>query len=89
MAVLIGMLVPVAARATGNWSAAGLLLALAVVADTFDGRFARRFARTDDQARVGVEIDSLSDALTFGLAPVMEPRRSMREVSSAMVWPSI
>ena len=71
VAVLLGMLVPVAARATGNWSAAGLLLALAVVADTFDGRFARRFARTDDQARVGIEIDSLSDVLTFGLTPIM------------------
>lgn len=50
---------------------AGIGLALAVVADTFDGRFARAFARTDRQQRIGHQLDSLVDAVAFGLAPVM------------------
>ena len=50
---------------------AGALLAIAVIADTFDGAFARRFSRTDTQRAFGAEIDSLSDAIAFGIAPVV------------------
>jgi CDP-diacylglycerol--serine O-phosphatidyltransferase len=50
---------------------AGAALALAVIADTFDGRFARSFARTERQANIGHDLDSLVDAIAFGLAPVM------------------
>ena len=32
-----------AARDSASWEAAGLFLALSALADTFDGRFARRF----------------------------------------------
>ena len=50
---------------------AGALLALAALADLLDGRFARLFAADDMQRRFGVQIDSLADAVTFGLAPVV------------------
>ena len=52
---------------TRFWGGAGI--ALAVALDLFDGRFARLFPRTADQRRVGVEIDSLADVISFGLAP--------------------
>src|SRR5688500_6119467 len=47
----------------------GALIAVAVIADTFDGRFARLFARSPAQRDIGVQLDSLSDAIAFGIAP--------------------
>jgi CDP-diacylglycerol--serine O-phosphatidyltransferase len=49
---------------------AGACLALAALADTFDGRYARLFARTERQAAAGGAIDSLVDVCVFGIAPV-------------------
>ena len=49
---------------------AGACLALAALADTFDGRFARLFPRTERQAAAGGAIDSLVDACVFGMAPI-------------------
>lgn len=60
-----------AARGVGGLSLSGALLALAAVSDTFDGRFARSFTRSDRQRRIGGELDSLVDAVVFGLAPVV------------------
>jgi CDP-diacylglycerol---serine O-phosphatidyltransferase len=50
---------------------AGIAIAVSAVADTFDGRFARRFQRTPRQARLGHELDSLVDAIAFGAAPAV------------------
>lgn len=61
----------IAFGAGGSRSAAGALIAMSVVADTFDGRFARLFQRTDTQREVGVQLDSLSDAIAFGIAPAV------------------
>ena len=51
--------------------ASGALIALAVVLDTFDGRFAGLFRRSLAQRAIGVQLDSLSDAVAFGIAPAM------------------
>jgi CDP-diacylglycerol--serine O-phosphatidyltransferase len=51
------------------WAGAGIALAMAF--DLFDGRFARLFPRTEDEQRVGIEIDSLADVMAFGLAPAV------------------
>jgi len=64
-------LLAVPAGAQHNWSASGGLIALAAIADTFDGRFARKFKRTKDEQEFGAQIDSLSDAITFGLVPMV------------------
>ena len=48
---------------------AGALIALSVIADTFDGRFARLFVRSPAQREIGVQLDSLSDAIAFGITP--------------------
>ena len=59
----------IAAATHGSLPGTGALIAVAVMADTFDGRFAGLFARTDNQRTFGSHLDSLSDAVVFGLAP--------------------
>ena len=59
----------VAAAVADRTSASGALLAAAVVFDTLDGRFARLFARTEMQRAVGTQLDSLCDAIVFGMVP--------------------
>ena len=61
----------IAAALDGTTAGAGALVALAVLFDTFDGRFARLFARNEIQRQVGVQLDSLADAIAFGAAPVI------------------
>lgn len=61
----------IAAATHGSAPASGALIAIAVVADTFDGRFARLFGGDPLQRDFGAHLDSLSDALAFGLAPVV------------------
>jgi CDP-diacylglycerol---serine O-phosphatidyltransferase len=58
-----------AAAAHGSAAGAGSLVAVSVVCDTFDGRFARRFPRTADERAFGAYLDSLSDAIAFGIVP--------------------
>lgn len=55
----------------GNPSAASALIAVSVIADTFDGRFARLFRRSDRQRDLGGQLDSLADAIAFGIAPAV------------------
>jgi CDP-diacylglycerol--serine O-phosphatidyltransferase len=55
----------------GRAAEAGACIALAVIADTFDGRFARGFVRDNWQRAFGVQLDSLCDAIAFGVAPVV------------------
>jgi CDP-diacylglycerol--serine O-phosphatidyltransferase len=71
VSILAGLLAIVAAHEARSWSIAGALIALSAAADTLDGRFARLFRRDERQQRFGVELDSLADALTFGLVPVV------------------
>jgi phosphatidylserine synthase len=52
---------------TRFWGGAGIALATAF--DLFDGRFARLFPRSEEDQRIGIEIDSLADVISFGLAP--------------------
>ena len=58
-------------RDPGGLSASGALLAAAAFLDTFDGRFARRFSRDARQRQIGGQLDSLADAIVFGLTPVV------------------
>lgn len=61
----------IAAAAGGHTAAGTALIAAAVLADTFDGRFARLFERTAAQQEFGGQLDSLSDAIAFGIAPAL------------------
>jgi CDP-diacylglycerol---serine O-phosphatidyltransferase len=52
----------------GDYTRAGWYVVFGGIADAFDGRVARA---TGTGGRFGEELDSLVDAVTFGLAPVM------------------
>ena len=60
-----------AAAVNGNVAGSGALIALAALADTFDGRFARTFGRTPSMRELGAQLDSLADAIVFVAAPVV------------------
>lgn len=67
---LFAALGAIAAAARGSTAGAGALISAAAISDTFDGRFARAFRRDDELEAFGVQLDSLSDAIAFGVAPV-------------------
>ena len=59
----------IAAALAASAPVSGALMAAAVIADTFDGRFARMFVRNGEEQAIGAQLDSLSDAIAFGIAP--------------------
>jgi CDP-diacylglycerol---serine O-phosphatidyltransferase len=69
-------------------SLAGAFMAFAVIADCFDGRFARQFPHTPFQAAFGVQLDSLADAINSGFVPVLVLGvASIRDTSAAtLLW---
>lgn len=59
------------AASDGNSKMALFCLMAAGVCDMFDGTIARTMDRTPAQRRFGIQIDSLSDLISFGLLPGM------------------
>lgn len=55
-------------QAAGYFKNAALGIALAILFDTLDGRVARM---TRTSTEIGVQLDSLADVLTFGIAPIV------------------
>lgn len=53
----------------GNYGDAVLCLMIAAVCDMFDGLVAATKARDDREKRFGIQIDSLSDLISFGVLP--------------------
>lgn len=58
----------IVSAARGDYSLAAWLIVFAGIADTLDGRVARR---TRTGSRFGEELDSLVDAISFGVAPAL------------------
>jgi CDP-diacylglycerol--serine O-phosphatidyltransferase len=58
----------IVAASRGEFTRAGWYVVLGGICDAFDGRVARA---TNSEGRFGEELDSLVDAITFGLAPAM------------------
>lgn len=52
----------------GKYNIAALMIILSVVMDSLDGRAARRFDAVGD---LGKNLDSLSDVVSFGVAPAL------------------
>ena len=71
LALVAGCAAAYLAMISHHRAAAGAFMAVAVIADTFDGRFARLFDRTRFQSALGVQLDSLTDAVTCGFVPVI------------------
>ncbi|MGC2237251.1 MAG: phosphatidylcholine/phosphatidylserine synthase [Pyrinomonadaceae bacterium] len=55
-------------QASYYFNYAAIAIALAIVFDTLDGRLARM---TQTATEIGVQLDSLADVLTFGIAPTI------------------
>ncbi len=53
---------------SGDYRYSSLMLVIAVLADQLDGQFARMLGQTSD---IGKELDSLCDAISFGVAPMI------------------
>jgi CDP-diacylglycerol--serine O-phosphatidyltransferase len=62
----------------------GIFLAVAVLLDTLDGRFARAF-RGAASAELGAQLDSLVDAIAFGIVPFV-CAASMFTSGANFVW---
>ena len=58
----------VIAGMSGNFDEAGWAILIAAICDGFDGRIARL---TNTQSAFGAEFDSLSDMVSFGMAPAL------------------
>lgn len=56
---------------TNNIKLALLLLLMSSFIDVFDGKFARRFKRNEEEKKFGIEIDSILDTINFGAVPVI------------------
>src|SRR5262249_45078914 len=51
-----------------NWDTAAILIGIGYILDGLDGRVARM---TKTSSEFGVQLDSLADVITFGVAPAM------------------
>ena len=56
---------------SGKMKYALICLIVCGVSDLFDGMIARRCKRTDEEKEFGIEIDSLTDMVSFALLPVI------------------
>ena len=65
---------------------AGAAIACSAIADTFDGRFARRFARSAAERAFGIQIDSLVDAISAGMVPVVVTAALVRPAGTPEGW---
>lgn len=65
---VIAILLSVSNQSLSNMINSSLLIMLAAVTDRLDGKVARMFRVTSD---LGKELDSLSDLISFGVAPVI------------------
>ena len=69
--IVAGIGAVIAATVYGNVALTGFAIACAVLADTFDGRFARLFTRSDGRRAFGAQLDSLADAVNSAVVPVV------------------
>ena len=88
VSILVGLGAIVAALWYGNQAIAGMAVALIVVLDTVDGRFARRFVRTATEREFGVQLDSLTDAVNSGIVPIVVSAALLRpaSVTGGALW---
>ena len=56
---------------SGHTTLAVVCLMFSGICDIFDGKIARAISRTEDEKRFGIQIDSLSDLVCFGVFPAV------------------
>ncbi|WP_040838650.1 CDP-alcohol phosphatidyltransferase family protein [Nocardia brevicatena] len=67
----------------GQWGVALAMIGAAAVLDTLDGRLARLLSAT---SKIGAELDSLSDAISFGVAPALVLYVALLDEDSGAGW---
>src|SRR5690606_37873774 len=67
----------------GEFGIALAMIGAAAVLDTLDGRLARMLAAT---TKIGAELDSLSDAISFGVAPALVLYVAMLRNDNSAGW---
>lgn len=69
---LVSAIVGVISASHGRFTAAVLCVVVSGICDAFDGMVARsKKNRTEDEKAFGIQIDSLCDAVAFGVAPAL------------------
>jgi CDP-diacylglycerol---serine O-phosphatidyltransferase len=88
LSLLSSLLAVIVAREWSSWEYAGILLATSAFADTFDGRFARLFSRSEPEKAFGAQLDSLIDAVAFGIVPVvcLQSLTAFTSISTQIAW---
>ena len=66
---LVSSVVGIAFAVSGNVFNAIVCLMLSVFLDMFDGKVAKTRKRTEEEKKFGIQIDSLSDLVAFGVLP--------------------
>ena len=67
----VAAVVGIALSLLGNLKFALLCLVVCGVSDVFDGMIARRCKRSEDEKSFGIQIDSLTDMVSFAVFPVV------------------
>ncbi|WP_051133549.1 CDP-alcohol phosphatidyltransferase family protein [Nocardia paucivorans] len=67
----------------GEWGVSLAMIGAAAVLDTLDGRLARLLSAT---TKIGAELDSLSDAISFGVAPALVLYVALLDDDSGVGW---
>jgi CDP-diacylglycerol--serine O-phosphatidyltransferase len=70
LSLLAGLIAIISSYESKTLGPAGALIAFCALADLLDGKFASRFARSREEKAFGLQLDSLVDAIVFGLAPI-------------------
>lgn len=68
---LVSALCSCVASFNGDYRLAVIFLIICVVSDTIDGRIARSLKRNEKQKTFGVQIDTVCDMVSFGVAPAV------------------
>ncbi len=66
---LVSSIVGITLAFEGNTFGAVFCLLLSGFCDMFDGKVAKTMKRTEDEKKFGIQIDSLSDLIAFGVLP--------------------
>lgn len=69
VSAIIGIYSVISGNGSGNCGTAIIFLMISGLCDMFDGKVARTMHRTEQQKKFGIQIDSLSDLVCFGILP--------------------
>lgn len=69
VSAIMGIISVISGNGNGHCGMAVICLMISGLCDMFDGKVARTMQRTEPQKKFGIQIDSLSDLVCFGVLP--------------------